>query len=141
MSDDENETPLEQLAAGVTVALVLAVAFGLLALGYPWFWIAFPVGFGGVLPAAIALAKLYERRAEERERIGSTTDERERALALLRERYAAGEIDEAEFERRVGRLLQTETVADAEGYVDRSAASTREPTEPTRETAESERDR
>lgn len=35
------------------------------------------------------------------------------ALARLRERYAAGEIDEHEFERRVERLLETETVEDA----------------------------
>jgi hypothetical protein len=39
----------------------------------------------------------------------------------LRGRYARGEIDEAEFEHRVERLLRTETVADAREYLDGSA--------------------
>ena len=33
-------------------------------------------------------------------------------LATLRERYATGEIDEAEFERKLDRLLETEELAD-----------------------------
>jgi hypothetical protein len=31
-------------------------------------------------------------------------------LSILRERYARGEIDEEEFERRVGRLLETDSI-------------------------------
>ena len=37
-----------------------------------------------------------------------TTGSTERPVAALRDRYASGEIDEAEFERRLDRLLETE---------------------------------
>ncbi len=40
--------------------------------------------------------------------------DREDVLDLLRERYARGELDDAEFERKVQRLLETESLADAE---------------------------
>lgn len=40
----------------------------------------------------------------------SEVDETEAPLAILRQRYARGEIDEVEFERRVERLLETESL-------------------------------
>jgi hypothetical protein len=45
-------------------------------------------------------------------------------LTILRERYARGEIDEAEFERRVERLLETESIEAARRRGERE----REPT-------------
>jgi len=119
MSDDD-DTPLEQTVGGLVVGGILLVAFGLLALGVPWFWIAFPVGFAGVLPAAIGLVRLYERRKDDAAADEKRT-EQEDALATLRERYARGELTEAEFERKVERLLETETVADARAFSDRGA--------------------
>jgi len=113
MSEDD-DTPLEQTVGGLVVGGILLVAFGLLALGVPWFWIAFPVGFAGVLPAAIGLVRLYERRKDDAE--DDEPAEQEAALATLRERYARGELTEAEFERKVERLLETETVADAREF-------------------------
>jgi len=56
---DDDETPLQTIVVGATTGLVLTVAFGLLALGVPWFWVVFPVGFAGLLPVAIGLAKRY----------------------------------------------------------------------------------
>ena len=41
----------------------------------------------------------------------------EEALASLRRRYARGEIDDAEFERRLERLRETETLADVRAQV------------------------
>ncbi|MDS0293640.1 SHOCT domain-containing protein [Halogeometricum luteum] len=114
--DEDDDTPLQEVVAGVVIGLILLTAFTLLALGYPFFWVVFPVGFAGVLPAAIGLTKLYERR-KRRQRDSHRADETETALETLRRRYATGEIDEAEFERRVERLLGTETVADADEYV------------------------
>ncbi|WP_411968018.1 SHOCT domain-containing protein [Haloferax sp. YSSS75] len=112
--DEDDDTPLEQLVAGVVIGLIFLVGFGLLALGNPWFWIAFPVGFAGVLPAALALVKLYESRRGDDDAPPSETED---ALETLRRRYASGELTEEEFEAKVERLLETETVADARNTV------------------------
>jgi len=105
-----------RVAPLVTFA-TLGVAFGALPLGVEYFWIAFPVGFGTVMPLAVGLAR---RRAGDDDRRRSRGDRRgdgrrsdaragdNAALSTLRERYAAGEIDEEEFERRVEGLLSTE---------------------------------
>jgi len=45
-------------------------------------------------------------------------DDTDAALADLRERHARDEITDAEFERRVERLLETESVDDAETFFD-----------------------
>jgi uncharacterized membrane protein len=139
--DGDEETPLQQVAAGLAIGTTLLVAFGLLALDYRFFWIAFPVGFAGLLPLAVGLARLYERRLE-RGRTAAAPDDREVALARLRERYAEGEIDEAEFEERVERLLQTENVDDARAYLDgrEQEATTAGDRSANREAAETERD-
>ncbi|KAB1194807.1 DUF1707 domain-containing protein [Haloferax sp. MBLA0076] len=51
----------------------------------------------------------------------------EQALHRLRERYADGEVTDAEFEMRLERLLETETVPSAREYVSQTS------TEPERE--------
>ncbi|MFB6206267.1 MAG: SHOCT domain-containing protein [Haloglomus sp.] len=110
--------------AGLVTTLTLGTAFGLVALGVDWFWVAFPVGFGGVLPVAVGAAKRRRRRGERRdgERDGwrreaeaavDASDDTDAALARLRERYASGELDEAAFEARLERLLLTEDTASA----------------------------
>ena len=121
--DEDDETPLQSVAAGAVTFLTLGVGFGLMALGNPFFWVAFPVGFGGALPLAVALVR---RRREERTNRPTDDADRSDALAELRSRYARGDIDEAEFERRVERLLETETSADAAAYVEGDARERRE---------------
>ena len=109
MGADE-DVDLESVVASAVTALTLLVAFGLLAAGVSWFWIAFPVGFGGILPLAVGLARLYQQGDSEP---STGHDEHEDdPIATLRERYARGELTEAEFEHRVERLLETESVAD-----------------------------
>jgi len=147
-SDHDEATGEESLAgvaAGAVTFLTLAVAFGLMFLGVPYFWVAFPVGFGGLLPLSVSLAKWYESNdASERDQsraFGPTTgrdDETDDALDALRDRYARGEIDDVEFERRVERLLETESVDDAETLLD--ATGDREGEGPT-SSDRSERDR
>ncbi|SFR37093.1 SHOCT domain-containing protein [Halogeometricum limi] len=116
--ESDEETPLQEVVAGVVIGAILLVGFALLAVGYPFFWVVFPVGFAGVLPMAIGLTRLYERRREaEAKRREAERSEPGSALETLRRRYATGEIDEDEFERRVERLLGTETASDAAAYV------------------------
>lgn len=110
--------------AGLVTMLTLGTAFTLAALGVSWFWVVFPVGFGGLMPVAVGAAK---RRGHERtswtdrwhdgrgDRSPGTADE-DAALARLRERYANGELDEAAFESRLERLLLTEDTAAARTY-------------------------
>jgi uncharacterized membrane protein len=111
--DADDEPPLEQIAAGAVTGMTLLVAFGLLAAEVSFFWVAFPVGFGGALPVAIGLARRYQRQQE------TNRTETEDALETLRRRYARGELTDAEFEERVERLLETESVPDAQSFTDR----------------------
>jgi len=150
---DEDDNDLVSAVGGLTVALIFAVAFGGLALDVAYWWVAFPVGFGGVLPAAVALARRRwgdeqagdeqadDERTASRESAGTTDDapDPEAALQTLRERYAAGEIDEVTFERRVDRLLETETIADAEATVERARRERDRSTEGERGSTEGER--
>jgi hypothetical protein len=79
--------------------------------------VVFPVGFGGVLPVVVALAnRTAGRPARSTADVGDgapetdATRDRDDALRTLRDRYARGQVDEVEFERRLERLLETETV-------------------------------
>ncbi|WP_236639833.1 SHOCT domain-containing protein [Salinigranum halophilum] len=106
------------VVSGLTTLVILAVAFGAMALGVPYFWVVFPVGFGGVLPLVVAHSLRTDRASG-----GSPTahpdsasgghDTRDEALRTLRTRYAHGDLTDEAFERRLEKLLQTETVADA----------------------------
>lgn len=116
--DRLHDDPLPTLLAGVISAGTLLVGFSLMAVGVDDFWVAFPVGFGVVLPTAVGLASYAhtERRAdtvtETRTRTGNDEDA---ALETLRARYARGDLTETEFERRVERLLETELHGDRRG--------------------------
>ena len=85
----------------------------------------FVIGFLILLPLAALLGEDFplieaseaERAEQELDGIGDAAAGRDGgdAIAALRNRYATGEIDHAEFERRLDRLLETEDVgADAE---------------------------
>jgi uncharacterized membrane protein len=113
---EDDETPLEQTVARGVMALIFVVGFGLMFAGVPYFWVAFPVGFAGVLPMALGLVKYYERRQDGDD---TSSDETEDALETLRQRYARGDLTDDEFERRVERLLETESVTDARQLAER----------------------
>lgn len=128
-----SEQPLVAVAVGLVTTFTLLTAFTLLAIGFPFFWVAFPIGFGGVLPAAVGLAKWYEENADQEEPVPETAsvgnvekpDEQENALAVLRNWYARGDINEEEFERRLEQLLETDSVENATAYMQRERS--REP--------------
>ncbi|WP_276258284.1 SHOCT domain-containing protein [Haloglomus litoreum] len=116
--------------AGLVTMLTLGTAFGLAALGVSWFWVVFPVGFGGVMPVAVGAAKRRgrgrtsgsrrcersDRRHESRTDRSPRAADEDAALARLRERYANGDLDEAAFEARLERLLLTEDTDTAREY-------------------------
>jgi uncharacterized membrane protein len=108
---DDDSTHLTSVVASVVTMLTLVTAFGLLAIGWEYFWIVFPIGFGGVLPAATAIAGWREAKRKQTETVRQTGAGGK--LATLREQYANGEIDEITFERKVERLLETESIEDA----------------------------
>jgi uncharacterized membrane protein len=120
-ADDSLSSLVGSLVSGAVITLGVA----LLVAGWSEFWVVFVVGLLVVTPASIKVTEWYESRdsGEESETDGEV-DEQQAALATLRDRYANGEIDEAEFERRVERLLETESVEDAEtAYGDTGDAS------------------
>jgi hypothetical protein len=93
------------------------------------------VGFGAVLPMSLGLVKYYRPDQETNSRSEPPTDrstETEDALEELRHRYARGELSDEEFDRRVERLLETESVYDARKYAERTDTE-RRPQKPDRE--------
>jgi len=135
--------------------LVLGAGFAALFLGYSWFWAVWVFGFVVLVPLAAILlgddeeergrdrGDDAERRADSQERPESKQD----ALDLLRERYARGEMTDEQFERKVERLLETETPEAAEAAVserraaDDGAASASDDTETTERTGDAEHER
>jgi len=115
---------------------ILTIGLGLLALSLDvgWWWLVFALGWFVATPLVAvlfdtgrdaAVEEVVEEQVQRRVadavgagETGGPTD-REDALDLLRERYAAGDIDEVEFERRVERLLETESVEDAAAMLER----------------------
>lgn len=117
--EEDEDDPLVEAVAGVVTGLTLLVAFGLMFAGVPFFWVVFILGFAGVMPVAVSLAKYYQRRNQGSRPTRQRTDETADALEELRERYARGELSDEEFDRRVERLLETESVEDAQKYAER----------------------
>jgi Predicted membrane protein len=98
--------------------------------GQEWWLGALLVGYVAVVPI---VALLFGDRAEvaeywdQRPTASGTTDDDSRsestsdestadALESLRERYARGELTDEQFEAKLDRLLETETVEDATDY-------------------------
>lgn len=108
------ESPMALVPGAISTG-TLIVAFGLLAVGFEYFWVTFIVGFGVVLPTAMGVL-----RTTQGANTGAETDRQDKqgedaALATLRRRYAQGELSDAEFEHQVGRVLETESPPEASG--------------------------
>ncbi|TYT63107.1 SHOCT domain-containing protein [Natrialba swarupiae] len=108
----DGEATIELITAGAVTTLTLLVGFGLLFAGVRFFWIAYVVGFAGVLPLAVGYARAYRLRAH-RANTDTKTRENTEPLEELRERYARGELTDEEFDRRVERLLATAATENA----------------------------
>ncbi|WP_423995577.1 SHOCT domain-containing protein [Halorubrum trapanicum] len=82
----------------------------------------FITGFFILIPLVLVLGESFPLVAPADEAAASAdstaTGSAERPVAALRERYASGEIDEAEFERKLDRLLATEDLDERFDRVD-----------------------
>jgi uncharacterized membrane protein len=102
----------------VPVAAILTLGVGIFAflLGFEWFWMVFVLGWIVVVPL---LAILFDESEVDRALDGSSGSEPEDALETLRDRYARGELDDVEFERRVEKLLENESIEQVEERVEK----------------------
>lgn len=115
----DGQSPLATVVSSAVTTGTLLVAFTLLALDVEQFWVTFVVGFGVVLPTALAAVRATEADGEETTRHTGpraelhTESGTAQALEDLRERYARGEMGDEEFERRLERVLERESRADS----------------------------
>lgn len=132
----------------ITAVLVTGLWLGALFTGQDW-WLAFMlVGYVAIIPiVSILFGEDEEEEEEQRARAperapgGRTepadpgTESRnadrtahgsEDALQTLRDRYARGELTDEQFERKLERLLETETLEDAADRVGGSRNRDRE---------------
>jgi uncharacterized membrane protein len=114
-----DQSPLERAEDNVTELVTLAVTgFWLVALvtGQEWWLAALLVGYVVVVPLT---ELLYgdtdeEEDIEETDPAPSSDTSDETPLERLRRRYADGELTDEQFERKLERLLETETLEDVE---------------------------
>ncbi|WP_372479401.1 SHOCT domain-containing protein [Halomicrobium sp. HM KBTZ05] len=131
------ETPIDRArenATGIVSMLVTGIwMFGLFT-GQEWWLPALIVGYAVFIPLTATLfGDEDEREAWTGDLTDSssseTTDERTRAaesddetaLEALRRRYAEGELTDEQFERKLDRLLETETLEDVEEHRERAS--------------------
>ncbi|MEY7850432.1 SHOCT domain-containing protein [Natrarchaeobius sp. A-rgal3] len=106
-------------AAIVIVGLLLAfVALAAIDTGVALIVAIFAFVFGGEIFGRLAAAVVgaTDESATDADEESDDEDPND-ALERLRARYADGELSDAEFERRLEILLETETVADVERYL------------------------
>jgi len=115
-SDEDDSTATK-------VASLLVLGLGLVGLfaGFDWFWLVFVIGFAVVVPLVDTLFGEDEAVDETPDRSApdAAPESKQDALDTLRERYARGDLSDAAFERKVERLLETETPESAREYVAR----------------------
>lgn len=120
----------EKLTAATPI-LTLGVGLLALFLGVPRWWMVFVIGWVVVTPLVAILVgdrgkhshlsdavndAIEQKMLEKLETDDSGASSKQDVLEVLRNRYANGEIGEETFERMVERLLETESLEDAETF-------------------------
>ncbi|PHQ37624.1 hypothetical protein DJ69_15995 [Halorubrum persicum] len=131
MADTSTRERFERNASGIAATVVTGTWLAALLLDFGW-WLPFML-FGYIVIVPV-VSMLFDDD-EELELFGGSdpvpagqTDDAERsehasdALDRLRARYAEGELTDEQFERKLDRLLETETPEDAAEYVERGRA-------------------
>lgn len=151
--------PPRSSATGIASLLVLGVGLTALFLGVDWFWVVFAIGFAVVVPLVSVLAGEDDPLDETDamlDGLGSSSTSTstsnsassagetrsDDAITTLRARYARGELTEAQFERKVETLLETETLEAVEDRARRRQRVGADPddSEPPTHTPETDRE-
>jgi uncharacterized membrane protein len=106
---------------GIVSVLVTGIWLAALFLDFSW-WLPFMLfGYIVLVPVTALLfgdeedvEEWWDEDARGVERDADETSEEDDALAELRSRYARGELTDEQFERKLERLLETETLEDVE---------------------------
>ncbi|WP_435115030.1 SHOCT domain-containing protein [Halolamina sp. C58] len=123
---------LRENATGIVSTLVTAVWMGALFTNQDWWLAAMLVGYVAVVPITAMLfddddeEEWLDEAIDDRVSNRSSDEHEETPLETLRRRYAEGELSEAQFERKLDQLLETETMEDAEEYARRERETERE---------------
>jgi len=139
---DDRFSDSEDPVVGATVLLVLGAGlgslFGVPVLSAVDFWVIFVIGYAVILPLVSLLRgeepkaersgqldanRRQQRDAAERPGAGQTPeagDGIDAALDRLRERYARGDLSDEQFERKLERLLETDTPENARERIEKS---------------------
>ena len=121
---DDPIARLRENPTSVTIFVVLGLGFLTMFVGASWFWMIWVFGYGVIVPL-VALASGEEpgfdgewlrNEDEELETPKADLTAAEDPLETLRGRYARGELTDEEFERKLERLLETETVEAVEDH-------------------------
>ncbi|WP_418284743.1 SHOCT domain-containing protein [Halorubrum sp. DTA46] len=122
---------LAENATGIAATAVTGTWLAALLLGFSW-WLAFMLfGYIVIVPVVAMLFDEDDEEADEgdpeRSRSGTRVErdadtDASDALARLRTRYASGELTDEQFERKLDRLLETETIDDAAEWAERNRA-------------------
>lgn len=152
MSTDESVRERTRAnASGIAAVVVTGTWLAMLMLDFPTdssnLWLAVMLfGYIAVVPVVSMLFDEEEEEVEHHRQRTSETEstadaESDDALERLRRRYAEGELTDEQFERKLERLLETETLEDVESRGSSSRQSERNPADRDSRTRSMERDR
>ena len=118
------DRPVIHVSTAAVVASVVVLLGSLIALaainsGVAIILVIFAMIFGGELLDRVTTGLDVESSPQYTAEPAADADAGS-ALEVLRQRYAAGDLSDAEFERKLETLVATETAADVERYVDES---------------------